>query len=102
MVPIASGSGPGAMVSDALVTVAPPIAAPAVAIIPATPQGSQGAIPTPASAASAAPTPVVTEDALPPPPPAVVRSWSRTPASALLGVESRTTRSRSRSKTPIS
>lgn len=37
----------------------------------------------------------------PPPPPVVVRNRSRTPATELLGVGERVTRSRSRSKTPL-
>ena len=65
------------------------VAAPTVAVVPATPQGSQeGAVPITAPAAPQEPLPVI-------------RSRSRTPAAGLLGVEGRTTRARSRSKTPI-
>jgi hypothetical protein len=83
-----------------------PVAAPTVNVIPATPQGSQTLTNT-ATSAVLAPIPS-------PPPPAATegegfprirlqnRSRSRTPAVALLGVqEGRTTRARSRSKTPI-
>jgi len=89
-----------------------PIAGPTVTLIPATPQGTQqveipGSIPTPAAVPpSSVPPPSVpspptamNEDPLPLPPPPPNRS--QTPAAALLEVDSRTTRARTRSKTPI-
>lgn len=103
MGPIASGSG---LVPSPEPTPPPstlpgpdppsPIAAPTLAVIPATPQGSQDVAM--ALAVPSLPT-TMTEDPLPPPP--IIRSRSRTPVAELLGTEGRTTRARSRGKTPI-
>ena len=108
VLPIASGSGsvpPPDPATFPLPGPPPPshIAAPTIAVTPATPHGSQevaSTIPT-----TAPTTAVVDEEmaASPLPPPQPIgrgRGRSRTPAAALLGVEGRTTRARSRSKTP--
>jgi hypothetical protein len=89
---------------------------PTVNVIPATPQGSQKSnVPTeapsvprprpspppPPTEVESIPPPLPTEGESIPPPPRNPRGRSRTPAAALLAVESsRTTRSRSRSKEP--
>lgn len=76
-----------------------PIPPPTPTVVPATPQGSQDvaiAVPT---LSLPNPSPTIAEvDSIPPP---LARKRSRTPAAGLLGVEARTTRARSRSKTPI-
>jgi hypothetical protein len=116
-VPIPSGSGsvpsPDPTPLAAPVPASPlpsPVAGPTVTLIPATPQGSQqvempGPPPTPAVPPPSVPSPpaLISEEPYPPPslPHRVIRNRSRTPAAALLGVDSRTTRARSRSKTPI-
>jgi hypothetical protein len=98
--PIASGSGsvpsPDSSPLPSIATEAPlpasqgppppPSSLPTIAVIPAIPSS-------PLAAGNDAPPP--------PPPPLVVRSRSRTPATKFLDVGERTTRSRSRSKTPI-
>lgn len=78
------------------------VPAPTFQVIPATPQGSRDvaiANPTPALPLPIPPTTVMEVDPIPPPPHA--RNRSRPPPGGHLVVEARTTRSRSRSKTPI-
>jgi hypothetical protein len=107
--PIPSGSGSVLMPDPAPLAANPPPPpvpspiGPTLNVVPATPHGSQEvAIPTPAVPSPAVPSPAAAMIVDPlPPPPRVIRSRSRTPAAALLGVENRATRSRSRSKTPI-
>lgn len=110
--PIASGSGSASSSTPLVPTSLPPapvptplppaplpttvplpttLPPPIVTLIPPTPHGSQDVAPPPPTAHAESPLP----------PPTVVRSRSRTPARELLGVQGRTTRSRSRSKTPI-
>ena len=97
-IPAPAAAAPAAAGAAAAVhpaSVPPPVPAPTVNVIPATPQGSQDtAIPTPTPALPAS---SPAEETVPPP--RNPRSRSRTPAT-LLRVDGPTTQTRSRSKTP--